>query len=62
MLAELRRFVADESGPELVEWAVVTVVLLAATFLILVAIQGALRARFLNILCELAPGNSLCGG
>lgn len=62
MFAELRRFVADESGPELIEWAVVTVVLLAATFVILAAIQDALRGRFLNILCELAPGNSLCGG
>lgn len=62
MLAELRRFLADNSGPELIEWAVVTVVLLAATFVILVAIGGALQARFLAILCDLAPGNSLCTG
>lgn len=60
MLDEIRRFVADDSGPELVEWAVVTVVLLAATFVILMAIGGALKARFVDILCELAPGNTLC--
>jgi Flp pilus assembly pilin Flp len=60
MLDEFKRFLADDSGPELVEWAVVTVVLLAATFVILVAIGGALKARFLSILCQLAPGNGLC--
>lgn len=60
MLDEFQRFLVDDSGPELVEWAVVTVVLLAATFVILIAIGGALKARFLSILCELAPGNSLC--
>lgn len=60
MLDEFQRFLVDDSGPELVEWAVVTVVLLAATFVILVAIGGALKARFVHILCELAPGNSLC--
>lgn len=61
MLNEFRRFVADDTGPELVEWAVVTVVLLAATFLILVEIKGALGARFLEILCELDPSNGMCG-
>lgn len=60
-MAEFRRFLRDDSGPELVEWAVVTVVLLAATVLILLAIGDALRGQFVNILCDLAPENSLCG-
>lgn len=60
MFDEFQRFFSDESGPELIEWAVVTVVLLAATFVILVAIGDALRGRFLGILCDLAPENSLC--
>ncbi len=60
MLDEFRRFLYDDSGPELIEWAVVTVVLLAATFVILVAIGDALKARFLAILCDLAPRNDLC--
>ena len=32
MIEELRRFVRDGSGPELVEWAVVTVILILASF------------------------------
>lgn len=42
MLQELRSFLKDESGPELVEWAVVTVILILATFAILSAIGGEL--------------------
>jgi len=38
MVEELRRFLLDESGPELVEWAMVTMVLLLATGLILIQI------------------------
>ena len=34
----MRRFLLDESGPELVEWAMVTMVLLLATGLILIQI------------------------
>lgn len=30
MTQELRRFLRDETGPELVEWAVVTMILLVA--------------------------------
>ncbi len=60
MLEEFQRFLHDESGPELVEWAVVTVVLLSATVLILVAIGDALQGRFLSILCDLDPTNGLC--
>jgi len=32
VITELKRFLADETGPELIEWAVVTVVLILATF------------------------------
>ncbi len=38
MVEEVRRFLLDESGPELVEWAMVTMVLLLATGLILIQI------------------------
>ncbi len=54
MLNDFKRFLADESGPELVEWAVVTVILLAATVFILIAIGGELTARFQAILDELS--------
>ena len=42
VMQELNRFLNDESGPELVEWAVVTVILILATFAILQAIGGEL--------------------
>lgn len=38
MVQEFKRFLMDDSGPELVEWSVVTVILLIATVLILGAI------------------------
>ena len=38
----IRRFWDDDSGPELVEWAVVTLVLLAATVTVLVLMRGLL--------------------
>ncbi len=36
----LKRFWNDESGPELVEWAVVTLVLLVATVLVMVSLRN----------------------
>ena len=53
MIKELQRFLRDETGPELVEWAVVTIVLLAATTLVLIQIGDALKAAFQAILDEL---------
>jgi Flp pilus assembly pilin Flp len=50
MVQEFKRFVYDDSGPELVEWAVVTIILLLATILILGAIRGALADIYRNIL------------
>jgi Flp pilus assembly pilin Flp len=61
-VSDFQRFITDETGPELVEWAVVTVVLLMATAVVLLNIGEALRLEFLSILCDLAPGNSLCSG
>lgn len=55
MLQELKRFLADESGPELVEWAVVTVILILATFAILQAIGGELT-RIYNVIKDTLAG------
>lgn len=49
-MRELRRFLSDESGPELVEWAIVTVILVLATVLILGAIGNQLSAMYQRIL------------
>jgi Flp pilus assembly pilin Flp len=46
MIERLRSFWRDESGPEMVEWAVVTIILLAATVAILIAIRDDLIAMF----------------
>ena len=49
-MRELRRFMSDEKGPELVEWAIVTVILVLATVLILGAIGTQLTAMYQRIL------------
>ena len=54
MSAELRRFLKDENGAELVEWAVVTAILLMATAGVLLTVRGLLRDIFINALSELA--------
>lgn len=53
MSKELKRFLLDQSGPELVEWALVTIVLLVATGLILVQIYDEVLALMQSILMEL---------
>ena len=50
MVRELKRFIQDESGPELIEWAVVTIILLLATIVILGAIRTALADIYNKIL------------
>lgn len=50
MVQEFKRFIHDDSGPELIEWAVVTIILLLATIVILGAIRGALADIYRNIL------------
>lgn len=49
MIQEFKRFVYDDSGPELIEWAVVTVILLLATILILGAISDSLSTIYNTI-------------
>lgn len=53
MIKELQRFLRDEAGPELVEWAVVTIILLAATVPVLLAIRSELVRIFNGILIQL---------
>ena len=53
VMREFRSFWQDEDGAEMVEWAVVTVVLLAATAVVLVQIFDELKAAFQAILYEL---------
>lgn len=50
---DLRDFLADESGAEFVEWAVVTLVLLAVTVPVLIAISDELVRIFTDILTQL---------
>ena len=53
MLTRFRKLVLDESGPELVEWAVVTVVLLLATGVILSQIYDRVIEVMVGILVQL---------
>ena len=53
MLIKLRDFLQDESGPELVEWAVVTVVLLLATGVLLSQIYDRVIEVMTGILVQL---------
>jgi len=53
VIEELKRFLRDEAGPELVEWAVVTLILLAATVLVLREIGAELERAYRDILAEL---------
>ena len=53
MTKELQRFFGDESGPELVEWAVVTIILLLATIPVLISISNELKRIFEGILTQL---------
>jgi Flp pilus assembly pilin Flp len=53
VIEELQRFLRDEAGPELVEWAVVTLILLAATVLVLREIGAELERAYREILAEL---------
>lgn len=45
----IRRFVGDESGAEMVEWAVVTIVLLVATVPVLIQLKDSLLELFQTI-------------
>ena len=51
VIRELKRFLEDETGPELVEWAIVTVILVLATFALYQQI-GQQVARLLTTIVE----------
>jgi Flp pilus assembly protein TadG len=53
MVERLRRLWSDESGPELVEWAMVTIVLLLATGIILIQIYNEVIDVMERILTQL---------
>ena len=53
MSEELKRFLKDENGAELVEWAVVALVLLSASVVVLIAIGDELERIFTSILNQL---------
>ena len=46
----IRRFRADESGAEMIEWAVVTIVLLVATVPVLILLKSTIIATIREIL------------
>ncbi len=52
-MSTLKRFWSDESGPELVEWAVVTIILLVAAVILYIAVGKALGAVICAIYCWL---------
>jgi Flp pilus assembly pilin Flp len=54
MFNTLNRFWNDESGPELVEWAVVTIILLVAAIVLYVAVGKALGGVVCSIYCWIA--------
>ncbi|MGD2176514.1 MAG: hypothetical protein PVG71_01705 [Anaerolineae bacterium] len=53
MFEKLKCFFEDESGAEFVEWAVVTLILLAVTVPVLIAIGDELARIFNDILSQL---------
>jgi Flp pilus assembly pilin Flp len=53
VIRELKNFLGDESGAEFVEWAVVTLILLAVTVPVLIAISDELARIFNDILSQL---------
>jgi len=49
----IKRFWSDESGPELVEWAVVTIILLVAAVVLYIAVGKVLGMVICSIYCWL---------
>ncbi len=54
MGTNLQEFWRDESGPEMVEWAVVTVILLVATTFVIILLRNELIALFQAIFVKLS--------
>ncbi len=53
MIHQIRKFWDDETGPELVEWAVVTIILLVAAVVLYVAVGKALGSVICSVKCWL---------
>ena len=53
MVVEVRRFLSDEAGPTIVEWAVLTLIILAFTVPALILIRGELQRIFEGMLSKL---------
>ena len=53
MFNTLHRFWNDDSGPELVEWAVVTIILLVAAIVLYIAVGQVLGGVICGIYCWL---------
>lgn len=58
LLRELGRFYADEGGTEVIEWAVVALVLLAATIVAVIAVGNQLNTLLCRMLVSL--GGAQC--
>jgi len=58
MFNTLQRFWNDESGPELVEWAVVTIILLVAAIVLYIAVGRVLGGVICGIYCWLDKARS----
>lgn len=62
MFKNLQAFWNDETGPELVEWAVVTIILLVAAVVLYVAVGKALGGVICAVFCwigKVAKGSEL---
>ena len=53
MVVEVRRFLSDEAGPTVVEWAVLALIILAFTVPTLILIGKELERIFKDMLSEL---------
>lgn len=57
----MNRFWNDESGPELVEWAVVTIILLVAAIVLYIAVGKVLGGVICSIFCWLQQAKTSTG-
>jgi len=57
VVVEVRRFLSDEAGPTIVEWTVLTLIILAFTVPTLILIRGELQRIFEGMLSKLGRIN-----
>ena len=60
-MSMLNRFWNDETGPELVEWAVVTIILLVAAVVLYIAVGKILGGVICGVYCWLKQASSSSG-